>query len=178
MKRSCVFISLLLMFAVCFSAFATTPVPLSNDAIVAMLEASLQNGFSPQKDVLAMLDNALLNGYDYFEVGFAEKVNNAIMVKVSIDGLTSALLSLYRDESEESKQLLTEAEEAMIAHGKTICNLLNSIGRNDILLQLRFLDDFVLHEYGLPLEHFFIIYYNNGEVIRSSLTLGQCQWHD
>jgi len=139
MKRIIFAVILLLSLSVPACA-ESLPVSVNNDVVQAMLESSLENGFSPQKDLQAMLNNALLNGYDYSSVTYIE-ASNTFKVELAIDGFSSAVTSLVNSKSDDAAKEIAQAKEAVISHYEAILDLFGMVGRDDINCFFKLLDD-------------------------------------
>lgn len=147
MKKLLFVISLVLALMLSAPVCSASSVSVNNDVVQAMLQSSLENGFSPRKDVQAMLDNALLNGYDYVNVTYNEKAN-AFFVRVAIDGMASALAFLDKEGSAESICIMMQAKDSLVSHCDSIIGLFDMIGRKDTRFVFELLDDVFLSETG------------------------------
>lgn len=153
-----IFVLLLVALFLPCNVFAdSSNVFVSNDAARAVMESTLKNGFSQNKDVQTMIDNAFLNGFDYVEIEISD--NGAMNIKVAINGLASALPALKNGEGAEVKEML-------LSHCATIDRLLQTIGRDDISFMFTILDDRPLVEFGLSDVDLVKIAIVNGEVKR------------
>lgn len=154
---------ILLLLAVSVSAVAVAAPTVSNEVVQAMLESSLKNGFSPQKDLQAMLDNAFLNGYDHFEVTYHEK-NHFFKVDVAIKGFASALENWQESDSEGAADVLSQTKQSIITHWESIQDLFRIVGREDIRYSFTILDDDSFFKYGFSTSDIVQIFtMNNGE---------------
>lgn len=157
MKKMLVIVSLLL--ALSASACAESPV-VSNDVAYAMLESALENGFSPNKDIQAMLDNAWMNGYDYFSI---KQTPEGFWVKVAVYGLREALTEWENINSDEAQTVLMQAKETVFSHCQSILDLNKMVGRDDLNIMFLFLDDEPLTQHGISEMNLAIIRYLSGE---------------
>ena len=120
----------------------------SGEVVKSALESSLENGFSPYKNIQAMLDNAMLNGYDHFNVKYNE-TSNSLWIEVAIKGLSSALKSLENSKSEDAFRSLIQSKETVTSHCYSIIGLLKMLGRDDMGFILEIIDDGPFYEYGI-----------------------------
>jgi hypothetical protein len=122
-------------------------VPVSRETVQSMLQSSLEHGFSAQKDIQLLLGNAILNGYDHVKVIDNKDAGN-IVIEVAIDGLASALYALQKDGSEESLNQLMQARDIILLHYQAVLNLTDMVGRDDIRVMFKVLDDELLRSGG------------------------------
>lgn len=147
MKKALTII-LLLAFAFNSFALAESSHTTGNISVVgAAVESALENGFNRYKDIQAMFDNALSNGYDYCNVSL-NQTYTALMINVAIDGLASALRTLESSVGEEANAILMQAKESVFDHCNAIIEMCKMFGRDDISFMFKILDDKSLMESG------------------------------
>ncbi len=107
---------------------------------LAKLEETLKEGSNPQKDVLLMLENAWVNGYDHCNVVLTDE-GNSFVIEVAVKGLVTPLTLLAASESAKDTELLMQAREALLAHCKAIIKNLQQSGVEDVHFQFVLMDD-------------------------------------